>query len=596
MEFEAGRALILVPLEPEAGTAYAERIHMLRQRIDDEFRLIQSNISTLFDAIRLGSIRPRDGGLFVDKLVGLVGGSGGRLSALLVEGNDDGRVRLEQARSAFGIERLAYSLAETGIERPSRPHTLHLAERTVLPDGSLPFRRIELDSVMEYPALDNALIKSVADLERAGFLAGIDPAAYPPALHDHARSLLADLLQGEGDSTAWRKARGAYLDSVGTVLSGAVEAKLLAGYEELLSSGALDEAGREHEAELETEVGTAFAKTGEIYRNLMELRSRLAASFKDSWCIVGPEPQRDRMPSDIWKKPTGPEESALLLNASLTGSWVTVPTGWRAKGAVFIAGVSTAAILAALGLVASFAAGTALAALAFGVTAGVFLAQGIWLNPLWVAFGAAAAAAASLVTLYAGIYRISVTKREPARVDGIQGQTARFAILALRQIWDPDPRDGGCDVNGRDPSATMEGFHRLAVKEITMRGGQVLGSEDSILLAGFSGDHSPADAACAAAAAIIDAAAARNEDWRCGLDSGDCSISPSGSTGCTASGRPVVYARLLSGLAVKYGYNILATDSLVREVGDSWETRRLDALVEKTSGSEETFHSLTRRF
>jgi hypothetical protein len=285
-----------------------------------------------------------------------------------------------------------------------------------------------------------------------------------------------------------------------------------------------------------------------------------------------------------------------VINASLTGSWVVVPTGWKARGAVFPAGVSTAAVLAALGPAASFAAGTALAALAFGVTAGVFLAQGIWLNPLWAAFGAAAAAAASLLTLYAGIYRISVTKREPAHVDRIQGQPARLAILALRQIWDPAPRDGGCDDNGRDPSAAMDGFHRLAMKEITMRGGQVLGNEDNILLAGFSGDRSPADAACAAAVAIIQAASARNEDWRCGLDSGDCSISRSDSSGITASGRPVVYARLLSGLAVKYGYNILVTDSLVREAGDSWEIRRLDALVEKTSGAEETFYSLTRRF
>ena len=590
-ELGARGALILVSMEPAAGTTSEVSKRRIKRRIDEEFSVIQSNISTLFDGIRLGSIRPKDGGFFVDKLIDLVGESGERLSTFLLEGREDELLRLEQARYAFGIESLAYNLADLGLEVPNHPNTLYLSERPVHADGSLPFKRIDSDAIAEYASLDKALIEAISGLDRAGYLSGVDPAAYPPALYDNAQALRNDLMLKKGDGAAWREARNAYLSSVGLVLSGKIERKLLAGYKEVLASEKLDEAGMAQVAMLVGAVRIAFATAEDSYQKLDGLRSNLAASIKDSYCIVATAPEQDRLPSYIWQKPTEAEKSACVLNASLSARWVIVPTGWKAKVAVFLAGLAAAAALAALGPAASLVTGAVVAATAFGAAAWLFIAHGIWFHPAHATLGVAAAATFSILALYAGIYRISVVKREPGGIQAGPGRSQKFAVLALRQISEPDPHDGGRDSNGRDPALALVEFHRLASKEIGTRGGQLLGSDGTILLAGFS----TAVSACSAAMSIIDAAIARGEDWRCGLDSGACGISRSDEALCAASGRPVVYARILSGLAVKYGGNILATGVVVREAGNNWVAKRLDVLVEKTSGDEEPFFSLTSR-
>ena len=81
-------------------------------------------------------------------------------------------------------------------------------------------------------------------------------------------------------------------------------------------------------------------------------------------------------------------------------------------------------------------------------------------------------------------------------------------------------------------------------------------------------------------------------DWLFGVDSGECRFMYSSINGYGAVGRPLKYARLLSGLAAKYGCRILVTGEAASRAGEAWRTRRHDSLVEKASGVEYAFFEL----
>src|SRR5208283_457374 len=82
-EMDARYAVLDLPLAKKSPPALDPSVlrQTLPNALDREFSQMEENIQSLFDAIRRGSVRPRDASRYVSDLVGLVGKAKERLSS-----------------------------------------------------------------------------------------------------------------------------------------------------------------------------------------------------------------------------------------------------------------------------------------------------------------------------------------------------------------------------------------------------------------------------------------------------------------------------------------------------------------------------------
>ena len=103
-EMGARTAVLDLPLAQKSPPSLDPSVlrQTLPNALDTEFSQMQENIQSLFDAIRRGSVRPRDAARYVADLENLVGQAKGRLfsAAMGIERDDD--ARLGQAAAFFG--------------------------------------------------------------------------------------------------------------------------------------------------------------------------------------------------------------------------------------------------------------------------------------------------------------------------------------------------------------------------------------------------------------------------------------------------------------------------------------------------------------
>jgi adenylate cyclase len=103
-EMDARSVVLDLPLAQKSPPALDPSVlrQTLPNALDREFAQMEENIQSLFDAIRRGSVRPRDAARYVSDLVGLVGKAKGRLfgAAMGIERDDD--ALLGQAMAFFG--------------------------------------------------------------------------------------------------------------------------------------------------------------------------------------------------------------------------------------------------------------------------------------------------------------------------------------------------------------------------------------------------------------------------------------------------------------------------------------------------------------
>lgn len=624
-ELDADKVLSLLPTETPTDSASLspERRKSIEFRFEKEFSLIDKNIATLFEAIRLGSIRTKDSSRFVQELQTLVQMSKARLLAETIAGDNSGKLLLAQTQATFSAGHYAGSLAELGLELPQYPDAYAVIERPVAAEGAVPFRRIDLWEIARYSALDKTLYGILADMEHAGYLASLDPGSHPPALFEHALTLRANLLAKPSEPAArtWREAREQYIRSVRTLITGKAESELLAGFDALLAAEALEESGTTRIKDLRQAVAATFADARSAFNEFLLARDRLQEALRGSFCIIGSVSGPQLPAESAAAALTQAEAAAFLANSVLTDSLFRVATGPRYNILILLPAVAAAVLLAPFGTLLSAVLGLVAIAASAGLFSLLFVYQGVWIDPLIVAGLAAIAVTASLAVELASHTRIAAILRRrtgnrlpqsaltalasrhilPPATD----QSARAAILAVRHYGEASHADQ--DDSGRH-AAALRAFHDAAASEITRRGGVILGVDEFILTAGFgtplqtaanslagNAVHDSASAASQACAAVLDIAACAPElsgEWRFGLDLGDCNFFYSSVDGYSAVGRAVNYARLLSGLSSKYNSRILVTQSIAAEVGDGFKTRRLDSLVEKTSGNEHAFYEL----
>ncbi|OHD20462.1 MAG: hypothetical protein A2Y38_06710 [Spirochaetes bacterium GWB1_59_5] len=620
-EMDADRVLSLLAADNSAdnGAMSPEREKSLGVRFEKEFSLIDKNITTLFEAIRLGSIRTKDTAKFVQELQALVQLSKARLLAETLEGDNSGRLLLEQARATFGADRYAENLNELGLALPEYPDAFAVIESPVLAEGVLPFRRLDLGDITRYSTLDKALYGVLVAMEHAGYLAGADPGSHPPALYEHAMTLRQNLLAKPGDAAArsWRDAREQYVKSVRAILSGKAETELLAGFDALLTAETLEETVSASINDLRQAVVATFATARSAYNEFQSARGTLQGSLRGAFCIVGAVSDPRLLAEETSPQPTRAEAAAFLANSVLTGGHFKVASGrpWRIW--ILLPALLAAVLLAPFGTLVSAVLGLVAIAASAGLFSLLFVYKGVWIDPGAVAGVVASAVAVSLAVEQIARARLSAILRRrlgnrlpettlaslAARhtLPPVEDRVSRAAILAVRHFGESSHADQ--DDSGRH-AAALRVFHDTAAAEITRRGGVILGVDEFILTAGFGtpldlssngAAAEPGYAARQAFAAVLDIVGSSPEqsvDWRFGLDLGDCDFFYTTVGGYSAVGRAVNYARLLSGLSSKYNSHILVTQGIAGEAGDAFKTRRLDSLVEKASGNEHAFYQL----
>ena len=620
-EMGAELALLMLPVAPPESSSILSmgQKESFENRFDTEFNLISKNIATLFDAIRYGSVRPKDTTEFVEDLLSLIGKSKERLLNATIHSDTSGHLLLMKAQSVFGEDRLGTTIVDLGYSLPTYASAFAVAEYPHSTNYVPVFRRLSMKTILGYVQLDEELFRILSKMDKAGYFINIPPEMHPTILYDHIQDLLYQLLDTPQETTkkVWIEAKKQYEQSVKSLLTGKTKAELIHRLHTLLAEEPSEEAQAHRIQEQKQIVVESFDETQRIFDAYTALQNLLSKALHEADCIVGtrPDPQRERR--SLWSAPTAAEAAAVQINSFRSGRRNIILTGWKQKISIAVPGLLLVLLLSPLSLPLVLFAGPIAIVVIGGAYSFLFIFSGIFINPINAALVSGAGATATLLAAWLMRLRYawqigpgfgSRLPRINSWVFGtIEGPPARqlpamrSAILAVRAHLDiSESMDG----HGNRRAALLNEFHSAVAKEIRKYGGVILGAEDLIVISGFG---TPLDRASArlksdlrlhvnnallAASNLSRRKSDSRDAWSFGIDTGECYFYFSSINGISVEGQPAVYARILSALAVRYESRVLTTLDTIREAGSGWTTKKLDALVDDTSGKEKPFYAL----
>jgi hypothetical protein len=603
-EMGASELLIEVPLLG-SGSGMVETGKEFSYRINDEFNLLEKNIRSLFEAIRMGLVSPVESPKYVENLVELAERGRDRLNAAIVRQDEPGSVIAAQAAAVFGRALTAADLRpepagdipwysqprpdRDGVLRRIAPVTEHKMEHIVyhvlIPreieydfpldrDGNIliekylpeknPFRRLTLNQFRNYDQTGKVLARLLKDAEALGVYTQTVPERIPLILYNHAEKLKEELISDPNalKHAAWINARAEYIASLDEFLYGPAEMNMVNGYEELIATEKLDAAGTARLQILRDDLIRAFVDMREKHRELFGLHTLLARELDSSLCIMGP----------MFPAPGIPVSSALLANALLTGRCITPGHSkfiilWSLMVSFFIL-----ACIHRLRPILLFITGLAVALLCAVVFGFSFIISGYWIDP----FIPAAAILGGTLFLcvcgfcisygrmlrfrlaYTGLVNNNMLKRlvKMGRPPLSETLSAQAVIIAVKNAGMSGREDRDSPLEAAHAAAE---FRREFSRIFRRHGALILGIENDIALACFG---SPPQRLCGEAVTHPAALAIPcireifnnplTADWHSGIEAGECSFSWSEETGYTAHGRPMIRARIFTSLAVRY--------------------------------------------
>ena len=158
---------------------------------------------------------------------------------------------------------------------------------------------------------------------------------------------------------------------------------------------------------------------------------------------------------------------------------------------------------------------------------------------------------------------------------------ARAVILALKDssLLAAEDREDPLEA-----AQALAQFRAKARQALFDAGAVIIGHEGAAILASFGsplerffpGNEPGAALPENKTAGLINELLQDNQNWRLGIDSGECVFSWSPETGYTANGRPVVRARFLLSMTARFNVRAIITDSVRENI--NLPVRRLGAL------------------
>jgi hypothetical protein len=621
-EFRAERVLVSPSVEPRNGPSdrSSDLDSEFQYRLDQEFTRIDDNIVALFEAIRIGSIEPREADRFIQQLRELVANSKSRVEDG-VQQSADGGASWEDLIGAFGGDRVATDLASLGVALPRYDwaDTLPVPPREA--DGTLGFRRVSSSSIRRYISVEDRLSARLDSLEEAGYLDETAARYRPSVLRDHARSLRRELYEEptERRVMAWREARQQYFEAVAEVIDTDSENRLIERLGTLGETPDLEEESAAELRDIQEDLAGEFGALRSDYATLSALRDQLSEALGGSFVILDSgEPAVDRVslgsPDAVWLDGlTEGEYQAAIANSSLVGEHLRSPDRWYRilllTGAGFVVGLMLAPFRAGV----SVALSPVIVLPAVTLFPVLFLVADIWIDPIsavMVLVGAVVASAAGAFISQSGVE---------------QTVTGRAALRIPLRVFRRTIRGGSlpADVRGRRRAVVvaiapetrgeandLDLFHRRVSVTVRRLGGMIVGEEGPTVFAVFEtspGDHAvtdgsphagdvgPTDIISATVKKLTTAPENRGTPVRCGVEVGELLFYVSPIGGFRATGRAMTYARHLGHLARKHSCHALFGAGVVSACRDDVETLRFQErgrLSAQAGGEPYAFYSL----
>jgi hypothetical protein len=464
-----------------------------------------------------------------------------------------------------------------------RDKNILIDRKTLGKDRAQGFRRLTLQHFRDYEQSGRALARLLKDAESLGVYAKTVPERIPLMLYDYAERLKEDLLKNptEAGRAAWTDARAEYIASLNEFLHGSAETNLVNGYEELIATEKLSDAGIARLQGLRDELIRSFSAMKEKHLELSELRALLANEIAGSFCIMGPAFSTARVNT--------PGSSALLSNALLTGDSVIPGQDryiilWSLVVSFLLLACIHAfkpALLLTLGLAVNLLCGAV-----FSLS---FIISGYWIDP----YIPSAALLGGTLVLF--VSRFCISHDRVLRFRLAYAKSLNSAMLkTLVKAGHPHLSETLCaqaviiavknpGMSGREDREMPLEASRSAVefrgefsRLFKQQGALILGFENDIALACFG---SPPQRICRedtkhpAARAIscikVILQSPLSADWRFGIESGECAFSWSAETGYTANGHPVARARIFAALAQRFKVRAIIGRSASRSSGQN---------------------------
>jgi class 3 adenylate cyclase len=520
-------------------------------------------------------------------------------------------------------------------------HGAVLIER---PRGEDHFKRFPLDLFAEYEKADRELALFLDTLIDQGYFIYLKPEVYPTILYRYSYMLREELLENTGENSVeelkarWLDSRTEYLQSLERFVTGPSEANLVMDYEKLIASEDIETAELRRLVSLRNDLIGVFAELREKHDGFLRLRSGLSSALAGSFCILGPAqspvtaapesfPVRFLPGAGQEPVPSDAEASAILANAILTGTAIVFPAGqyillWSLLTILFIL-----ILVQKLGPALTLLIGVFMTVLTAAVFSCGFIFTQYWFDPF---IPAGSAAAGVLVSFFCAVRikrrNTTVMRRTYGAVIGPvylkhliragrpgvgEMLQVKAAIVAIRQgdLLPAESRE-----NPLDSIKRARAFREEAARHFKKVGGTVIGTEGDLVLIAFGSPleriamrriktetpyaddeqarsiHSPE---AKAVGFILDFLAETPEAaaWRFGIDAGDCAFAYQELSGYTGSGRPVVHARILSGLTSRYHARILITARVSDRI-EGFLTHKLDFITDIAGKEKEAFYEV----
>lgn len=629
-EMECARLVSDVPV-PVSNSSLFRPDFALADSIERELSRISYNIRTLFDAIRLGSVRPKDAEAYVAELVEMTDSAKKRLRESAAGTEKENRVKpLEDAEAALGafygdrarfsdIERniAAASFSYAGVspesgppvfaallDRLGKPSMLMSADKLVLGGARMPegarldvviplhkgtailfdstesIRRISFEPLFRHRRLESELLLRLKAMENEGYPMTSGSVVAPLPLYNAIAELRTEIAEDRDKKDQWRSGRNRFFASVETLLSGEAEKQTLAAFDALLNSPDIDVEGRILVSRQKENAQAAFAAARVTNAELSTLRSLLRKELTGTFCFAGPSAS------------TG----ASFVQAVFSNRFIRTPRQRDRFIAIFLPAFVCGLILLrvqrrSISVTIAF---TTIAAEA-AVAVGIFITYGLWLSPVSTPTATLAMATTSMII--AAVTNPQIRKQRPGTE-----LIATVLVVRAKGLSDFAPT-----TSPRCLVAAFHCFRTFVAEKLESRGAVIRAVEGETISATFensSGMPGRALLACEAAVAIV---SAREElrrtleaegisftfpPLRVGLEDGPCVVGAGDGTGGLLLGTAATRARILASLAERYEASILASEDISRKIGDRFEVKQLDRLKGKTSGLDEVFYQI----
>jgi len=473
------------------------------------------------------------------------------------------------------------------------------------------YKSVPVSDLKTYLDQEKKLYEALKEMERAGYFINLDALQYPTTLYEYAQSLEQEAMENPLPDKVrqWREARHAFYISAAFFLQGPEEQKILAGYDKLLETEALQEGGKERIASLKELASQAFGWARKAQDELMVLHTRLESLLRDGYCVIG-------------STAGDADATVTLLSTILSRSFINPGRPLY----LLLAGFAGLALLYIATFIFSppwfFIFSIILAMISFLITAGLFVMTGYWYAPMLPVI-MLLGAAVLYVLMQAFLLRYIRRHQELALKYRMAPDAFRAFVcsIPLKQLSSvPTPADiqerdaliicvRHASFLGEETAVPLKQFaedvkrFRHKTSELLKRfSGTILWMDGEVLFAALGFPQIPTGSEAEIAREALRAAQALeaafpDEPVTIGMDYGKTAFYFDVLSGYSALGRVPVHARVLSGLAGRYKTRVLCTEGalsfLKQSLGEPVTAEAIDILVDKQEQRDIRFFAIT---